>query len=341
MRAVVISKPGRAAVAEITPPQTTAPTDVLIRTLAVGICGSDVGIFRGKSPFVTYPRIPGHELAGEVVAVGRDVTHIAPGARVVVDPVISCGSCYACRVGRANCCANLRVVGVHVDGGMAEYLAVNRKQVYPVSNSLPPHLAVMCEPMSIGLQACVRGRICEDDKLVIIGAGSIGLMVLLAAKAKGAQVLISDIVPYRLQLAEEFGADRTVNSQQSDLFAAVSRFTDGEGASVVIEAVGAPSTISQAFSLACAAGRVVILGITNQSIEFPLQKIIGRELDVYGSRVNNGLFPQAIEMVERHQSLLAKLVNEIVDFHSLDDATRIFLDRPGEAGKLVVTTCYR
>ena len=197
MKAVVVEKPGSIAVVERDIPEITE-NQVLVKVKAAGICGSDVHIFHGKNAFATYPRVVGHEFVGEVVKVGSQTENIAVGDRVAVDPVVSCGHCYACRIGRHNVCSSLQVMGVHRDGGFQEYVAADYRQAYKLPDNLPWEIAATVEPYSIGAQVAHRGRLTGDDTVLICGAGPIGLIILQVAKMKGSRVAILDIVESRL-----------------------------------------------------------------------------------------------------------------------------------------------
>src|SRR5699024_6803767 len=169
----------------------------------VGICGSDMHIYHGTNPLATYPRIVGHEVAGEVIAVGSHVTKLAPGDSVVVEPIRSCGECYACRSGRPNVCKEVSVFGVHEDGGMREFIVLPEKQLHPVDSHIDWDEAVLAEPYTIGAQATWRGNVQEGKTVLIQGAGPIGITNLKMAKLLGATVMISDLTNERLAFAKE------------------------------------------------------------------------------------------------------------------------------------------
>lgn len=215
MKAVVVEKPEKITVVERAIPEIT-DNQVLLKVKVAGICGSDVGIYHGKNAFATYPRVVGHEFVGEVVKVGSKVTNASVGDHIAVDPVVSCGHCYACNINRHNVCKSLQVMGVHRDGGYQEYVAVDQEQLNQLPKDIPWEIAATVEPYSIGAQVAHRGRLTGDDTVLICGAGPIGLIILQVAKMKGAKVAILDIVESRLEDAKKMGADMVVNGKETD-----------------------------------------------------------------------------------------------------------------------------
>ncbi len=283
MKAVVVEKPGSIAVVERDIPEITE-TQVLVKVKAAGICGSDVHIFHGKNAFATYPRVVGHEFVGEVVKVGSQTEHIAVGDRVAVDPVVSCGHCYACQHDRHNVCSSLQVMGVHRDGGFQEYVAADYRQAYKLPDNIPWEIAATVEPYSIGAQVAHRGRLTGDDTVLICGAGPIGLIILQVAKMKGARVAILDIVESRLEKAKEMGADMVVNGKTTDIVDAMKEFTNGEGFNLIYEATANTKILATCIrDLPSQAGRIVVLGFTTQELPIRQVDIMGRELEIIGS----------------------------------------------------------
>ncbi|AEJ60896.1 Alcohol dehydrogenase GroES domain protein [Spirochaeta thermophila DSM 6578] len=338
MSAVVITSPHQAKI-EKRPIPTPGPHELLIRVHRAGICGSDMHIYEGSNPFVSYPRIPGHELAGEVVSWGSEVTTAPPpGTRVVVDPVISCGKCIACRTGHPNVCRNLQVVGVHRDGGFAPYLTVPATNVHPIPDGLTWEEAVFIEPYSIAANVRHRLQVTPDDIVLIIGAGIIGTLSLQVMRLTGARTIICDISESALERARRMGADETLNTAGKDLAGEVLARTDGEGATAVVDAVGAPSLFESIVRCSAPGARIVLLGFSSTPTPIPQAEIIRKELSILGSRLNNRKFPEIVSLLAEGKLNPSPLLAGV---HPLDEAPSL-LERAAEEHTLpgkVLLTC--
>ena len=247
MKGLQVVEPGKIIVADLPNPEDPGMGEVLVKTRAAGICYSDIHIYHGTSPFAVYPRVIGHEAVGEVYKIGEGVTSLKIGDRVILEPIESCGQCYACRKGRPNICENMKVRGVMKDGGFQEYFTADEDKLHRFSEDLAWEHAVMIEPFTIGAQACFRGGVEEGDLVLIIGAGPTGLSILENAKLLGATVIISDISDKRLEFAREFGADYTVNPEKNILKDEVEKISDGMLCNVVVDAVGNPDVLEQGY----------------------------------------------------------------------------------------------
>jgi L-gulonate 5-dehydrogenase len=335
MKAVALLEPQRFEIQE-RPVPTPGPGEVLIKVRAVGICGSDLHAYRGNQPFVTYPRVLGHEVAGQVADLGPGVDTLSAGDRVCVDLVINCGHCYPCRIGRPNCCVSIQVMGVHVDGGFAEYIVAPVSRVYRLPDSLPDDHAAMVETLTIGCQAVARGDVSTGETVAVMGAGPIGLVAMLAAKSRGARVLVVDLVDKRLELARTLGADAVVNSGTASLTDEVARFTSGEGANVVIEAVGAVSAVESAIEIVSAAGRVVLLGLGARPVPIVPTALIRKELDIRASRMNSRRFPEAIALASRLLGPLGEMITHRMPLTSAPEAFEMLSSHPELACKVML-----
>ena len=280
--------------------------EALVRVRAVGICGSDAEAFAGTHPLPNYPRLPGHEFAGEVVAVGAEWRGLPVGTRVAVDPALSCGRCYACGQGQHNCCVEVSIAGVHRPGAMAEHVVCRAAQLAPIPEIMTFETAAMVETLSIGAQATLRAQIVEGDRVVILGAGPIGLCCLMMAKLKSAEVLISEPLDWRRVLAAELGADACVDP--ASLADAAREFTGGYGAHVVIDATGEVEATESAFSLVGSAGRVVILTLSAEPIRVRPWQLVRQELTVLGSRLTRADFGELVNLVASGKAPIDKLV---------------------------------
>jgi L-gulonate 5-dehydrogenase len=275
------------------------PGEALVAVRAAGLCAGDLYIFLGRNPYVSYPRIGGHEISGEVVALGPDTTGPAPGTPVVVEPFIGCGTCYPCRVGKSNCCANLQIIGIHREGGFADHVVAPVDRLHVVPGGLTPFQASFAEPVAIGVQACRRGSVSADDSLLILGAGPIGLALVEVAQARGAKVFITDIAEERLHTAADLGA--TPLPAGDGLMDDVLRRTDGEGMPVVIEATGNAKAMESTVDLVAAGGRIVIVGLVKKGtmVAFPGLDFTRKEMTVVGSRASVDCFPESLDLIAR------------------------------------------
>lgn len=335
MRAVVTIAPGRMEVQEVDEPIPGAG-EILIDVETAGVCGSDIHIYEGRRPNLPYPQVQGHEVVGTVRAKGPNTADSPPvGARVAVEPIVPCGTCFACRRGFENCCSSLRVLGVHLPGGFAERMIVPAHRSYDVGD-LPADIAVLIEPYSIGLQAVSRANVSPGDTVVIMGAGAVGRAVVLAAVERGARVLVIDREPLRLSFAAKLGAEKTVNSRTEDVAAAVAQFADVDGAAVVIEATGAAQVIRDALDLVAPSGTVVIVGVSDDDVMIPIGLLTHKEINILGSRNNRGLFAVAVQHVSRHRELLSSLVSHRFALADVENALIFARDNPAIVTKAII-----
>jgi len=321
MRYVSIPAPGKVEVREGEAP-TPAAGEVLLRIRYGGICGSDVGTFKGSFLYAKYPRIPGHELAAEVVSTGPGVEGLAPGTVVTVNPYFNCGRCYSCRRGHVNCCTDNQTLGAQRDGGFRELLAVPADRVYE-GPGLSARTLAMVEPYCIAHHAVKRARVAKGERVLVIGAGTIGLFAAMGARLAGAEVHVADVVPRKLALAERLGMHGTfVAGGDAEFAARVRATTGGDGFDVCIEAVGLPSTFLRCIDAAAHRARVVIIGIGMQSLDFRYTVIQTKELDVLGSR--NALREDFLEVIELARAGRVDLAAVVSDEYDLGEAGRAF-----------------
>jgi alcohol dehydrogenase len=267
MRAIRLEKPGHFERIEIAEPAQPAAGEALVRVHRVGICGSDISGYLGKMPFYSYPRIPGHELGVEVLAVGAGVSNVKAGDRCSVEPYMNCGTCIACRKGASNCCANLKVLGVMTDGGLRDRFIVPAHKVHP-SKKLSFDQLALVETLAIGCHAVDRPALAADENCLVIGAGPIGLSVIVFAKLAGAKVIVMDMNRQRLDFCKEvMGVDETIMAGEN-VEADLRNATNGDLPDVVIDATGSNVSMSNAFSYVAPTGRLVYVGITTKEVTF-------------------------------------------------------------------------
>ncbi|RBP00837.1 zinc-binding alcohol dehydrogenase family protein [Rossellomorea aquimaris] len=337
MKAVQVTGPHQLSIVEREKPVITHEQDVLIKVKMVGICGSDIHIYHGTNPLATLPRVIGHEVTGVVEAVGDEVDTLSVGDKVVLEPIESCGQCYACRSGRGNVCSNLEVYGVHRDGGMQEYMVIPQKLVHKVDEELGYKESVLVEPFTIGAQANWRGDVRGGDTVFIMGAGPIGLCCLKVAKTKGATVIISDLNESRLAFAKEWGADHTIDASNVNVIDEVMKMTKQEGANVVIDAVCIPQTFEQAIEAASAAGRVVVLGFDERPSQITQLPITKKEVTITGSRLQTNQFPIIIEMFNDRTIDTRGMVTQEFPVDRIEEAIRLIETSPEDVRKVVIS----
>ncbi|AFK21378.1 NAD(P)-dependent alcohol dehydrogenase (plasmid) [Haloferax mediterranei ATCC 33500] len=301
--------------------------EVLVQIRHVGICGSDVHYFehgRIGDYVVESPLILGHESAGEVVEVGSGVDHLSPGDRVSLEPGIPCGECARCRAGTYNLCPDVVFMATPPDdGAFAEFVSWDADFAYRLPEPVSTRAGALCEPLSVGIHATRRGEIGLGDTVLVTGAGPIGMMVLKAARAAGASdVLVSDVVPSKLDRARNAGAATTVNVADEDLTDAVAAFTDGEGVDVVVEASGAAAAIASTTEVVRRGGTIVCIGLSqNDDIPIATNELVDKELDLRGSFRFRNTYHTAISLLEQG----AIEVEDIIDFEmSMRDLTAAF-----------------
>ncbi|MCM3489802.1 zinc-binding alcohol dehydrogenase family protein [Alkalihalophilus marmarensis] len=337
MKVVNVEEAGSIAVIEKEVPEIKAANEVLMRVRMVGICGSDMHIYHGTNPLATYPRIIGHEVTGEVVKAGESVSRLKEGDKVVLEPIDTCGECYACRNGRANVCEKLEVYGVHRDGGMQEYMVVNEAHLHKVDASIPFEDSVLVEPFTIGAQANWRGNVQKGDTVLIQGAGPIGICCLKVAKLLGATCFITDLSEERLDFALKCGADKVIHAGKEDVVEAVMKATAGEGANVVIDAVCLPQTFELGIHAASIAGRVVVLGFDERPSMISQLPITKKELTIVGSRLQTNQFEKVIKWMEEKELNVDEMVTHTFSIDEIKEAMSFIENNPNEVRKAVIS----
>lgn len=284
MRAIRLEQPKDFRRVEIDEPGRPGPWQALVRTHRMGICGSDVGGYLGKMPFFRYPRIPGHELGVEVLAVGEGVTNVRPGDRCSVEPYMNCGRCYACRRGNGNCCEKLEVIGVMTDGGLCERFLVRADKLHPSAKLSYEQLALV-ETLAIGCHAVDRAAPGAGDHVLIIGAGPIGLATLEFARLTGATITVMDLVESRLDFCRSrYGVPHTLQVGAGSDEEQVRAITNGDKYAAAIDATGSNRSMSNALAYVAHTGTLVYVGITSDVVSFPHPALHRPEMTIKGSR---------------------------------------------------------
>jgi L-gulonate 5-dehydrogenase len=310
MKAAIFDAPQKMRVGDWETPK-PGPEEVLVAVKAAGICAGDMYIYQGKNPYAAYPIIGGHEICGSVAEVGANVPSLKVGQLIVVEPFVGCGTCYPCRTGKSNCCANLKIIGVHQPGGYADLVVAPATHIHVVPPGLSPTWASFTEPVAIGLQACRRGEVIAGEYILILGAGPIGLALIEVAKARGAKPVVTDVLDSRLEFARSLGVE-TLKADKK-LLKNVLEQTNGEGAPVVIEATGDAKAMESTVNLVAAGGRIVILGLVKRGslVRFPGLDFTRKEMTIVGSRASVDCFPESLQLLASGKIHYPKVATEI------------------------------
>ena len=338
MKAVCIIEPNRSQLIDLPEPGSAREGEVLLSIKQVGFCGSDLTSYRGLNPMVSYPRIPGHEIAAAVEQVGAGVPERwRVGQNVLVLPYTSCGECSACKAGRFNACRSNQTMGVQRDGAMTEYVLVPHEKLL-TSEKLGLAEMAMVEPLTVGFHAVARGEVLEQDTVVVLGCGAIGLGVIAGASARGARVVAVDVDDRKLALGKRCGATETIHSGDGSLHGRLREMTDGEGPNVMVEAVGSPATFKACVEEVCFAGRVVYIGYAKESVDYETKNFVMKELDIRGSRnATPDDFEAVIAHLESGVFPTDEVITKTVAIEEAPAALAAWSRDPGEITKIHVS----
>lgn len=337
MKAIQIKKPYEIEMIELETPKITKLEQVLVKVRAFGICGSDVGIYKGANPFATYPRIIGHEVSGEIIEIGEKVDSLKVGDKVVLEPIEFCGECYACTHGRHNVCKSLEVYGVHRDGGFCEYMVTDQAKWHKVDDSLTFAQAAVAEPFTIGEQCNSRASVQEGDWVLITGAGPMGILAHEVAKMRGANVIVSEINPKRVKAAREMGIENIVNSSTDNLGEIIDELTHGEGINVFFDGTGVQSVIEEGIGYLSPAARFVPLAFGDKDIPLNYKTLNKKEIGVLGTRLQYEKFDNVVSYLHEKTDLIDKYVTHIFPAENYKEAFETFMDPDTDAIKVVLT----
>jgi len=334
MKAIVIGAPGEISLREAPRPE-RKENEVLIRVLGMGICGSDIAAYKGINPLVTYPRIIGHEIAGEVLELPRGETELTAGNRVVIEPYVYCGRCYPCTNGRTNCCENLTVRGVHIEGGMSELCSHPRHLIHRVPADVTWTRLAMVEPLTISVHASKRVRLVKGEHLVVTGAGPIGLLAAQYALVVGAVPIVVDPIDERLAFARSLGIPHAINPVTENAVERIREITGGRMAEAVVEASGSDAAIRSSVDYVAYSGRIAFVGWPKGDVLLTTALFTKKELDVMGSRNSVRNFSESIDLVAGGRIDVASLVTRTVSFEEVPEAVRAIAATPEKFMKVV------
>ncbi|MDU2064614.1 MAG: zinc-binding alcohol dehydrogenase family protein [Sporomusaceae bacterium] len=334
MKAVYLAEPKNIKIATVEKPE-RKEGQILIKVKSFGICGSDIGAYLGVNPLVSYPRIIGHEVAGEVVEVGPEEKDFAIGDHVVLEPYVYCGKCYPCQNKRTNCCENLTVLGVHIDGAMSEYFSHPRHLVHKVPQNISWDLLAMVEPLTISMHAVHRSRVVKGEHVAIIGSGPIGLLAAQYALSLGAIPIVIDPVEERLEFAKGLGVVHVINPVTTDAVAKIKEITHDRMAEAVIEASGNDMAIRSTLDYVAYSGRIAFVGWPKKEISLPTALFTKKELDLVGSRNSYQEFPESIRLIAEGKVDVKALITKTITFEELPTLVDDISVHPGNYLKVV------
>ncbi|WP_342986267.1 zinc-binding alcohol dehydrogenase family protein [Bacteroides thetaiotaomicron] len=336
MKAVQIVNPSEMKVVELEKP-TVGAGEVLVRIKYVGFCGSDLNTFLGRNPMVKLPVIPGHEVGAVIEEIGPDVpAGFEKGMNVTLNPYTNCGKCASCRNGRVNACEHNETLGVQRNGVMCEYAVLPWTKIIPAGNISSRDCALI-EPMSVGFHAVSRAQVIDNEYVMVIGCGMIGIGAIVRAALRGATVIAVDQDDEKLVLAKRVGASYAVNSKTENVHERIQEITAGFGADVVIEAVGSPVTYVMAVDEVGFTGRVVCIGYAKKEVAFQTKYFVQKELDIRGSR--NALpadFRAVINYMKEGKCPVEELISKIAKPEDALEAMKEWAADPGKVFRILV-----
>jgi L-gulonate 5-dehydrogenase len=332
VKSLVVERPGSLRIETRAEPE-PATGEVRIRVERAGICGSDIHILHGTNPFARYPRVIGHEFFGRIDAIG-DGVKARLGTRVVIDPVIACGRCYPCSVGRPNVCAELQVLGVHRDGGFSEFACVPIGNAHWLPVSIDDEKAPLVEPFSVAANITDHTGVFATDVALVYGAGPIGLTVIQVLKhVYGVrELIVTDRIDARLEAARVNGADRVINTARTALSGELAQ--SGTRPTLIIDAACHPSILGEAIEIASPAARIGIMGFSGEPSTIVQQKITSKELAIYSSRLNCGKFAKVIDWFASGKLQPERLITHRYGLDSYATAFDTFEHNPTECCKV-------
>ena len=335
MKTVLIEKPFEIAVTDTEMP-VPGEGEALLKVLYCGVCGADVSSYTGNQPFTTYPRIPGHEFSAQIVSVPDNDKGLKAGDIVTANPYFNCGTCYSCERGYVNCCTDNQTMGVQRDGSFREYIVMPVERIYPGKGLSAKELALV-EPFTISYHALHRAPVKKGDKVLIVGAGPIGLFALIAAKAQGGEVYVADLLDGRLEKALHFGADGVINSGKTNLVEEAMKITGGNGFDVCVEACGLPVTFLSCIDCAAFAANIILIGNGKKETTFLHSILLKKELNVFGSRNSYARdFEAVIDLIAGGTVNVLDMVSAVYPVDKVDEAFQALVENDGSLAKVLI-----
>ena len=332
----VMTAPGKIEFREIETPVPKAG-EVLIRIMKIGVCGSDIHVWHGKHPFTSYPVTQGHEVSGEIAALGAGVENLEVGQKVTIQPQVVCGKCYPCRHGKYNLCETLKVMGFQTTGVASEYFAVDAAKVTPLPQEMSFDEGAMIEPLAVAVHAVRKFGDMQGMRVAVLGAGPIGILVAQAAKGMGAEsVLITDISDLRLEKARQCGVDFCVNTREADFGEALVSSFGPDKADVIYDCAGNNVTMGQAIRCARKGSTIILVAVFAGMAEVDLAVLNDHELDLNTTMMyRNEDYLEAIELVRAGKVDLQPLISKHFAFRDYAEAYR-YIDENRETTMKVI-----
>lgn len=335
MKAVVLDGPGSASLREVFDRVHVGRDDILLQVRRIGLCGSDLNSYRGRNPLVSYPRIPGHEVAATVSRLNPNHPEWQPGISVTLSPLTNCERCAACLHGRLNACQFNETLGVQRDGALREFIAVPASRLYRANLGLKELCLV--EPLTVGFHAVARGRVASDDTVAIFGCGGVGLGAVVGAACRRATVIGVDLDDGKLVTAQRAGAKHAINTARGSLHDELLAATHGHGPDVIIEAIGVAETYRAAVEEVAYAGRVVYVGWAKEQVTYETRPFVHKELDILGSRnAQPEDFFAVIHMLEARRFPVEEAVTHTVPISDVPGIFEAWNREPARFGKIMV-----
>lgn len=335
MKTVLIDKPFEIEVTDTKMP-VPGEGEALLKVLYCGICGADVASYTGNQPFTTYPRIPGHEFSAQIVSIPENDRNLKPGDIVTCNPYFNCKKCYSCERGFVNCCTDNQTMGVQRDGSFREYIVMPVERIYDGKGLSAKELALV-EPFTISYHALHRAKVKPGDKVLVVGAGPIGLFALIAAKAQGAEVYVADILDGRLEKAMHFGAAGTINSAKNDIKEESMKITNGNGFDVCVEACGSSVTFLACIDCAAFAANIILIGNGKKETTFLHSILLKKELNVFGSRNSYPTdFKDVIDLIASGKVNVLDMVSDVYPMAKADEAFKALVNNDGSLAKVLI-----
>ena len=337
MKAVVWYGGKNIRIEEIPKPE-IKDNELLVKVRAVGICGSELHAYEGKSERRKPPLIMGHEFAGEVGEVGERVKSVYEGDRIVVEPIIRCGTCEQCTSGRSNICINMQLIGLHTNGAFAEFVPVPAIKCYKIPDNVSFEEASMVEPFSVGIHAVNLSFIKIGDRIAVVGDGVIGLTTLQAAKLAGASKLfVIGHHNYRLNLARKLGADEIINSKREDPIDKIMKLSNVKGVDKVLEAVGSRESVQQSMGIVKKGGICTLVGMLSKAMELEMLDIVAKEMEIKGSYGYTPRdFKTALDLIITGRLNARSLITHVLALDDIKNGFEILAKRREQVIKVVI-----